>query len=78
MLGCLTSILYCGNQRPLIASSFYQGGSRDTASTTMTDPVGDFYVHILQGTQVDTQLTSSTKLLTEKNIPSVISFYDGG
>ena len=41
-----------------------------------SDPVGDFYVHLLQGSNVATELTSSTKLLNGQ--PSVIHFYDGG
>ena len=47
------------------------------------EPVGDFYVHVLNrgaGLAPNTrpQLVSSTKLLTQQGKPTVIHFYDGG
>ena len=47
------------------------------------EPVGDFYVHVLNrgaGLVPNTrpQLVSSTKLLTQEGKPTVIHFYDGG
>lgn len=45
------------------------------------EKVGDFYVHLVKGpTEVENNLTSSTKLLSGSNAgkPSVIHFYDGG
>jgi len=43
------------------------------------EPVGDFYVHLLEGTQVSKDLTSSTKLLRLSNQhATVIHFYNGG
>ena len=47
-------------------------------SNEMGELVGDFYVHLVDGTEVSNELTSSTKLLTSKKIPTVIHFYDGG
>jgi hypothetical protein len=44
------------------------------------EPVGDFYVHLLQGEHVvASEMTSSTKLLTNNGgkIATVIHFYDG-
>lgn len=49
-----------------------------TISTEMAEPVGDFYVHLVDGADVSKDLTSSTKLLSSKKIPTVIHFYDGG
>ncbi len=50
---------------------------------TTAEVIGDFYVHLVHGpkeTDVDNNLTSSTKLLSGSNQdkPSVIHFYDGG
>ena len=42
------------------------------------EPVGDFYVHLVHGQEVDKDLTSSTKLLSLTGRPSVIHFYNGG
>lgn len=44
------------------------------------EPVGDFYVHLLQRQEVSKEMTSSTNLLrlSNGNRPSVIHFYDGG
>lgn len=39
------------------------------------EKVGDFYGHVLHGTKVEANLTSSNKLL--RGQPTVISFYDG-
>jgi len=48
-------------------------------NTRMTrESVGDFYVHLLHGVNVEKDMTSSTKLLTNSGMPSVIHFYDGG
>ena len=38
----------------------------------------DFYVHLVDAVAISKGLTSSTKLLTSKYIPTVIHFYDGG
>jgi len=43
-----------------------------------SEPIGDFYVHLVDGANVAQTLTSSTKLLTSQNVPTVIHFYDGG
>lgn len=47
---------------------------------TMAEPVGDFYVYLLQGEDPSPEMISSTKLLTQnnRNKPTVIHFYDGG
>ena len=45
---------------------------------SMGELVGDFYVHLVDGAEVSKDLTSSTKLLTSKKIPTVMHFYDGG
>jgi hypothetical protein len=42
------------------------------------EPVGDFYVHLVREGTVDSDLTSSTKLLSMTGKPTVIHFYDGG
>ena len=47
-------------------------------SNEMAEPVGDFYVHLVDGAEVSKDLTSSTKLLTAKKVPTVMHFYDGG
>ena len=44
----------------------------------MPELVGDFYVHLIDGVSVSKTLTSSTKLLTNKKVPTVMHFYDGG
>jgi len=51
----------------------------------MAEPVGDFYVHVLNHReaadgpkQEAKQMVSSTKLLTQNGAPTVIHFYDGG
>jgi hypothetical protein len=46
--------------------------------TTRREEVGDFYVHLVQGNQVERSLSSSTKLLRQSNKVSVIHFYDSG
>ncbi len=38
----------------------------------------DFYFHLVDGDFVSKDLTSSTRLLATKNVPTVIHFYDGG
>jgi len=48
------------------------------SSNAMAEVVGDFYVHLVDGAEVSRDLTSSTKLLTSKKIPTVMHFYDGG
>jgi hypothetical protein len=48
---------------------------------THREPVGDFYVHVLRGQEVEPTMVSSTKLLSGTSNggrPSVIHFYDGG
>ena len=50
-------------------------------NSRLREPVGDFYVHLVRGTSLDSidkDLTSSTKLLMKTGKPTVISFYDGG
>jgi hypothetical protein len=42
------------------------------------EPVGDFYVNVLHGQEVEKDLTTSRRLLTETGQPSVIHFYNGG
>ena len=42
------------------------------------EPVGDFYVYLLDRRQVSKEMTSSTKLLRNGTKPSVIHFYNGG
>ena len=42
----------------------------------MGEPVGDFYVHLLQGQEVSDRLVSSPGLLRGK--PTVIHLYSGG
>jgi len=44
----------------------------------MPETVGDFYAHLVNGEAVSRNLTSSTKLLASRKIPTVIHFYDGG
>jgi hypothetical protein len=44
----------------------------------MSDPVGDFYVHLVDEGVVSKDLISSTRLLSSKNVPTVMHFYDGG
>jgi len=52
--------------------------SHKMSSNAMAEVVGDFYVHLVDGAEVSRDLTSSTKLLTSKKIPTVMHFYDGG
>ena len=49
-----------------------------SSNGSMGELVGDFYVHLVDGAEVSKALTSSTKLLTSKKIPTVMHFYDGG
>jgi len=52
----------------------------------MREPVGDFYVHLVQSAPssspgavvIDKDLKSSTALLSLPKKPTVIHFYDGG
>lgn len=55
-----------------------QSFSHKMSSNAMAEVVGDFYVHLVDGAEVSRDLTSSTKLLTTKKIPTVMHFYDGG
>lgn len=44
-----------------------------------SEKVGDFYVHLVHGPMsIDSDLSSSAKLLTSTGKPTVIHFYDGG
>jgi hypothetical protein len=47
-------------------------------TNNMPETIGDFYVHLVEGETISKSLTSSTKLLTSKKVPTVIHFYDGG
>lgn len=46
----------------------------------MLEPVGDFFVHVLDGQKASSTLVSSNKLLNldSGGRPTVIHFYDGG
>ena len=59
------------------------GKGKAVTMASSKEPVGDFYVHVLNrgaGLAPNTrpQLVSSTKLLTQQGKPTVIHFYDGG
>ena len=62
---------------PTLHQELNTPSKREQSMAVPGEPVGDFYVHIVQGQSVDTdKLVTSTKLL--KGQPSVIHFYDGG